>query len=308
MLIAAKFFDDAYYNNAFYAKVGGILVSEMNSLEVEFLFRVNYSLHVHTDVFYKYQAELVIHALCAGLQKPGQSLSLRQLATPNNCSELTTRHILFSEATVSKEAISRCGNFVPAHHTQHITPSPPESEFLPDIRLVHGGLLPGVSVVNQSRQVLSSYSIPAPNMAHVDNDLSIALIGPDCPFSTPQGHNAMPVTSDSAVAHIPPTDSTFLNESSHKDDIQRSHLITPVGAVAALAYSNSSGVQLSGSEFSEALNVVYPRNTNYIPQYQHRKCAQMQNDIIYHYNHEPLAHQNVAQVVKKKVQVQQNPF
>ena len=30
VLLAAKFFDDAYYNNAYYAKVGGVLVSEMN--------------------------------------------------------------------------------------------------------------------------------------------------------------------------------------------------------------------------------------------------------------------------------------
>ena len=27
VLLAAKFFDDAYYNNAYYAKVGGVLVS-----------------------------------------------------------------------------------------------------------------------------------------------------------------------------------------------------------------------------------------------------------------------------------------
>ena len=40
ILLAAKFFDDAYYNNAYYAKVGGVLVSELNGLEVDFLFRI----------------------------------------------------------------------------------------------------------------------------------------------------------------------------------------------------------------------------------------------------------------------------
>jgi len=63
VLLAAKFFDDAYYNNAYYAKVGGVLVSEMNSLEVEFLFRINFSLHVTPDVYSKYHAELLMHAV-----------------------------------------------------------------------------------------------------------------------------------------------------------------------------------------------------------------------------------------------------
>ena len=58
ILLAAKFFDDAYYNNAYYAKIGGVLVSEMNGLEVDFLFRINFSLHVTPEEYKKYQAEL----------------------------------------------------------------------------------------------------------------------------------------------------------------------------------------------------------------------------------------------------------
>jgi hypothetical protein len=68
VLLAAKFFDDAYYNNAYYAKVGGVLVSEMNSLEVEFLFRINFSLRIVPEVFQKYHAELVSHASSMGLR------------------------------------------------------------------------------------------------------------------------------------------------------------------------------------------------------------------------------------------------
>ena len=70
ILLAAKFFDDAYYNNAYYAKVGGVLVSELNSLEVEFLFRINFSLRVSPDVFEKYNIELSSHASAMGLQAP----------------------------------------------------------------------------------------------------------------------------------------------------------------------------------------------------------------------------------------------
>jgi Cyclin len=61
VLLAAKFFDDAYYNNAYYAKVGGVHISEMNSLEVDFLFRINFSLHVTTELFEKYRMELLSH-------------------------------------------------------------------------------------------------------------------------------------------------------------------------------------------------------------------------------------------------------
>lgn len=62
ILLAAKFFDDAYYNNAYYAKVGGVLVSEMNGLEVDFLFRINFSLHVTPELFEQYRVELLSHS------------------------------------------------------------------------------------------------------------------------------------------------------------------------------------------------------------------------------------------------------
>lgn len=59
ILLAAKFFDDAYYDNAYYARIGGVLVSELNGLEVDFLFRVNFSLRVAPDEFFRYKDELI---------------------------------------------------------------------------------------------------------------------------------------------------------------------------------------------------------------------------------------------------------
>ncbi|VEU44932.1 unnamed protein product [Pseudo-nitzschia multistriata] len=67
ILLAAKFFDDAYYNNAYYAKVGGVLVNELNGLEVDFLFRINFSLHVQPEEFEKYKAQLVTHSINSGI-------------------------------------------------------------------------------------------------------------------------------------------------------------------------------------------------------------------------------------------------
>jgi hypothetical protein len=57
-MLAAKFFDDLFYNNAFYAKLGGVAPLEMNSLELDFLQLLNFSLFVTPEVYSKYHAEL----------------------------------------------------------------------------------------------------------------------------------------------------------------------------------------------------------------------------------------------------------
>ena len=57
-MLSAKFFDDLFYNNAFYAKLGGVSTIEMNSLELEFLQLVNFTLFVTPDVYNKYHSEL----------------------------------------------------------------------------------------------------------------------------------------------------------------------------------------------------------------------------------------------------------
>eukprot|EP00271_Cylindrocystis_brebissonii_P016281 TRINITY_DN3965_c0_g1_i2.p1 TRINITY_DN3965_c0_g1~~TRINITY_DN3965_c0_g1_i2.p1 ORF type:complete len:350 (-),score=37.73 TRINITY_DN3965_c0_g1_i2:655-1704(-) len=51
VMVAAKFLDDSYFNNAFYAKVGGVTTLEMNRLELEFLFKISFDLHISTSVF-----------------------------------------------------------------------------------------------------------------------------------------------------------------------------------------------------------------------------------------------------------------
>lgn len=62
VMLAAKFFDDQYFNNAYYAKVGGVPCVEMNSLEVEFLFMTNFTLFVATEEYRQYYTELHNHA------------------------------------------------------------------------------------------------------------------------------------------------------------------------------------------------------------------------------------------------------
>eukprot|EP00696_Hemimastix_kukwesjijk_P005125 gnl/Hemi2/16515_TR5521_c0_g1_i1.p1 gnl/Hemi2/16515_TR5521_c0_g1~~gnl/Hemi2/16515_TR5521_c0_g1_i1.p1 ORF type:complete len:188 (-),score=30.90 gnl/Hemi2/16515_TR5521_c0_g1_i1:53-616(-) len=58
IMLAAKFFDDTYCNNAYYAKVGGVPTNELNLLEIEFLFMINFSLNVTGQQFEQYASEL----------------------------------------------------------------------------------------------------------------------------------------------------------------------------------------------------------------------------------------------------------
>ncbi|KAI3449044.1 hypothetical protein Pfo_005709 [Paulownia fortunei] len=51
VMLSAKFMDDMYYNNAYYAKVGGISTTEMNFLEVDFLFGLGFHLNVTPQLF-----------------------------------------------------------------------------------------------------------------------------------------------------------------------------------------------------------------------------------------------------------------
>ncbi|CAH1414437.1 unnamed protein product [Lactuca virosa] len=54
IMVAAKILDDVHYNNAFYARVGGVTNAELNRLEVEFLFMLDFELTVTSRVFESY--------------------------------------------------------------------------------------------------------------------------------------------------------------------------------------------------------------------------------------------------------------
>eukprot|EP00249_Psilotum_nudum_P032068 c47212_g1_i1 orf=1403-2077(+) len=76
VMVAAKFLDDEYYNNAYYAKVGGVSTTEMNRLELEFLFRIGFRLQVTVDVFGRY---------CSHLQRECSSEYLLERTLQLNC-------------------------------------------------------------------------------------------------------------------------------------------------------------------------------------------------------------------------------
>ena len=64
-MIAAKFNDDSFYNNAYYANIGGVPTTELNTLEVELLFSIDFNILVNNDVFDRYLGELNAHVASA---------------------------------------------------------------------------------------------------------------------------------------------------------------------------------------------------------------------------------------------------
>ncbi|XP_010532486.1 PREDICTED: cyclin-U1-1 [Tarenaya hassleriana] len=54
VMVASKMLDDVHYNNAFYARVGGVSKEEMNTMEMELLFLLDFGLTVNSRVFEGY--------------------------------------------------------------------------------------------------------------------------------------------------------------------------------------------------------------------------------------------------------------
>lgn len=140
VLLAAKFFDDAYYNNAYYAKVGGVLVSEMNRLEVEFLFRINFSLYVNPELYRKYNAELVAHAagdesLMSPLHEENNLCNSLHLSYGRNFSHMESQvqPIIASmdenNCAMTSRELPDCSQYI-VNMPSQITPSPPKVQLL----------------------------------------------------------------------------------------------------------------------------------------------------------------------------------
>ena len=71
-MVAAKYADDFFYKNEYYAKVGGITKTEINALEVEILNNLNYHMHVDTVELVVYIDKLEAYRdVNGGLPKAG---------------------------------------------------------------------------------------------------------------------------------------------------------------------------------------------------------------------------------------------
>jgi len=83
ILVAVKFYDDHYYDNVFFSKVGGVSRKELNMLETEFLFLINFDLSVDRHVYARYSKRLMscpTSLSCKG--KPGggiEKIAIKQV-------------------------------------------------------------------------------------------------------------------------------------------------------------------------------------------------------------------------------------
>eukprot|EP01018_Ginkgo_biloba_P011075 Gb_27039 [translate_table: standard] len=58
VMLAAKFIDDVNYSNSYYAQIGGLTTRDINKLEIDFLFKLDFRLQVTVSVFQSYCAHL----------------------------------------------------------------------------------------------------------------------------------------------------------------------------------------------------------------------------------------------------------
>lgn len=159
VMLSAKYFDDQYFNNAYYAKVGGVPCNEINSLEVEFLFMINFTLFVSTDTYTQYFTELSNHAAhasscgCTGIKVPG--LRLDHLAPLVN----VPFHKVLSKSQVQQRPPSQKSNFTftSAHGVST------SSQF------ISGAQRDSTMLVEDESQSQGPHGQPRSNVSHLSN-------------------------------------------------------------------------------------------------------------------------------------------
>ena len=60
VVVAIKYLDDAYASNLSYAKLGGVSLDELNTLEIAFLSLLKFNVSVDPRKFYQYRQELTL--------------------------------------------------------------------------------------------------------------------------------------------------------------------------------------------------------------------------------------------------------
>ena len=59
LVLAVKFNEDNFFDNHFYAKVGGLTTKELNDIEYHFLTLINFSLLIDDSVYLRYYSTLI---------------------------------------------------------------------------------------------------------------------------------------------------------------------------------------------------------------------------------------------------------
>ena len=227
MLVAAKFFDDAYYNNAYYAKVGGVHVSELNGLEVEFLFRISFSLHVASEIFVKYHSELLSHAAVVSVGGEAVIVSNNEVISLQTVPTVPPQiSVVSSISTREKTAVAVVGtDFTcslpneeankPLHHichdinhklmkTQLITPSPSSSGN-------NSQITPNYLCGSETKVILKSLSSES-DLSYMNTQTNSAPVGEsNFPSRFLQRHHSLPLKIKNLDWFLTPINSSNTN-------------------------------------------------------------------------------------------------
>jgi len=111
VMLSAKFFDDVYYSNSYYAKVGGVRTQELNALEAQFLRLIEWKLHVFPQEYDQYRN----HVLMAVRGSMGPSFTLYQQPQLD---------VPYSQAPADGKAA--IGGVLPGSAERHVSTAPQE--------------------------------------------------------------------------------------------------------------------------------------------------------------------------------------
>lgn len=90
IVVASKFTSDIFYANSRYAKVGGIPLVELNQLELELLFLLDFQLYIPLEDIQLYADQLLSHSMNTSLAIVELIEPIIQAATTANTTKLIT--------------------------------------------------------------------------------------------------------------------------------------------------------------------------------------------------------------------------
>ena len=105
VMLAAKLMDDKYYNNAFYAKIGGVTTSELNHMELEMLRMLDYRTFVSSNRLHELLGRLEV------FQAPGRIISVlcrkRSSYAPNSNSAAPASPVGSHKSKLAKSNVTK---------------------------------------------------------------------------------------------------------------------------------------------------------------------------------------------------------
>jgi len=158
IMLGAKFFDDQYFNNAYFGKVGGVSCKEINLLEIEFLFMINFNLYVETEMYETYNQRLLNHAQPAvdGDGRQEQMQDRNQTETKEPASERAPVTEASENLASPRHSRRQFANSARAY----VAPSPSEAS---SVNSTRSAKLPGSSVPRVRHYPTQRCTPPSPN-------------------------------------------------------------------------------------------------------------------------------------------------